>query len=339
MRAYKISALLLLLVLAACANKSAGPARPSASATPDAKLAQLQSALEKLAQKSDGVAGVSALHLETGRRVAVRGAEWFPQASVRKLPVALQLLARVERGEESLERVIELKPSDLRNGVDAEARWQKRGNKFPLREFLEYSIIQSDNTAMDVTLKAGGGVAEVMKRLNEWGVKDVDVSRDSRQLGADYNDITQLPAEDEFTVEKFQELVAAVPAERKKAAQIRVEQDKRDSATPGGMTDLLAKLFRGQLLRSEMTAQLLSIMRRAETGPGRLKGLLPPGTEVAHKTGTYDRSCNDVGIITLPNGKGYVAISVFTKGTTAPEEAKERVIAEISRAVYDFFVA
>ena len=160
MRFHRIFPLLLLLSLAACANKTAGPAQISASATPDAKLAQLQSELEKLAQKSDGVVGVSAVHLETGRRVAVRGAEWFPQASVRKLPVALQLLARVERGEESLERVIELKPSDLRQGVDAEARWQKRGNKFPLREFLEYSIIQSDNTAMDVTLKAGGGVVE-----------------------------------------------------------------------------------------------------------------------------------------------------------------------------------
>jgi beta-lactamase class A len=178
-----------------------------------------------------------------------------------------------------------------------------------------------------------------MKRLTEWGVKDVDVSRDSLQLSADYNDLAQLPRADELTLNKLQKLIAAVPAERKKAAQIRIEEERRDAATPDGMTDLLVKLFRGELLRAEMTTQLLSLMRRTETGPGRLKGLLPPGTEVAHKTGTYDRSCNDVGIITLPDSKGHVAISVFLKGTTAPDEANERIIAEISRAVYDFLAA
>jgi beta-lactamase class A len=333
----------ITLVIASLAFLCAGckqtpPATTNANPTPDAGLARLQDRLAQIAAKSDGVTGVSALHIETGRRVAVRGGEWFPQASVRKLPVALAMLARVERGEENLERVVELKPSDIRTGVDAAARWQKRGNKFPLREFLEYSIIQSDNTAMDVTLKAGGGLAEVMKFLRERGVTDVDVSRDSRQLSADYNGLAQPPPEAEYTLEKFEKLAAAAPQERKKAAQIRMESDQRDSATPDGMTDLLAKLFRGQLLQPAMTALMLDIMRRTETGPGRLKGLLPAGTEVAHKTGTFARACNDAGLIYLPEGKGHIAISVFSKATTANDEAKERIIAELARAVYDEWV-
>ena len=58
-------------------------------------------------------------------------------------------------------------------------------------------------------------------------------------------------------------------------------------------------------------ALLLSILRRCQTGEARLKGLLPAGTEVAHKTGTAAGINNDVGIITLPNGAGHIAIAVF----------------------------
>jgi beta-lactamase class A len=234
-----------------------------------------------------------------------------------------------------LERVVEVKPSDLRSGVDTAKRWA--GGKYTLRHCLEASIIQSDNTAMDVTLAAGGGIAAVQQRLRGWGVKDVDVSRDSLQYSADYNDITQLPPAHELTLDKLEKIFAAVPQARKNAAQLRLEQDKRDSATPDGMTDLLAKLLRHELLKPNTTEDLLAIMRRTETGPGRLPGLLPAGTEVAHKTGTLRRSCNDAGFITLPHGKGHIAITVFIKGSTAQEEARERIIAEMARAVYDFF--
>jgi beta-lactamase class A len=47
---------------------------------------------------------------------------------------------------------------------------------------------------------------------------------------------------------------------------------------------------------------------------------------------------NDVGIITLPNGAGHVALSVFTKGSGRPEDVSEKAIAEVSRTIYDYFV-
>ena len=78
-------------------------------------------------------------------------------------------------------------------------------------------------------------------------------------------------------------------------------------------------------------------MRRCRTGEKRLKGLLPPGTEVAHKTGTIGRASNDVGIIALPDGGGSVAVAVFVKESEKEIPERERVIAQIGRALYDYY--
>jgi beta-lactamase class A len=72
----------------------------------------------------------------------------------------------------------------------------------------------------------------------------------------------------------------------------------------------------------------------------RLKGMLPAGTPVAHKTGTggtrdgVTSATNDVGIITLPNGK-HIAIAVFVGDSRADEETREAVIARMAKAAWD----
>ena len=70
-----------------------------------------------------------------------------------------------------------------------------------------------------------------------------------------------------------------------------------------------------------------------------MKGLLPPGAEVAHKTGTAMGIINDVGIITLPNGAGHIAIVVFIKGSKSSAAESEHSIAEVGRGAYDHFLS
>jgi beta-lactamase class A len=64
---------------------------------------------------------------------------------------------------------------------------------------------------------------------------------------------------------------------------------------------------------------------------------------VAHKTGTSPTNAeglspatNDIGIITLPNGK-HLAIAVFVCNSTDDEATRDAVIAKISKAAFDFF--
>jgi beta-lactamase class A len=86
---------------------------------------------------------------------------------------------------------------------------------------------------------------------------------------------------------------------------------------------------------------LLGLMRRATTGLRRLRGDLPAGTIVADKTGTGEdgAATNDVGLITLPGGKGHLAMAVLVSGSKLPAEAQEQIIAELAKTAYDFYTS
>src|SRR5258708_3849458 len=106
------------------------------------------------------------------------------------------------------------------------------------------------------------------------------------------------------------------------------------------MTALLGRIWLHdrEVMKHESADLLLDIMRRCQTGQARLKGMLPEGTEVAHKTGSIGGTANDVGIVTLPQDAGHVAIAVFVKSSENAAPQRERAIAEIARTVHDFFL-
>ena len=127
-------------------------------------------------------------------------------------------------------------------------------------------------------------------------------------------------------------------ARPREVAAAKFDADPRDTATPEAMVALLQRIYRKDLLKAESAELLLDIMRRCRTGEARLKGMLPLGTEVAHKTGTIGGTTNDVGIVTLPEDAGHVAITVFVKSSEKEVSDRERTIADVARAVYDFFL-
>lgn len=111
-------------------------------------------------------------------------------------------------------------------------------------------------------------------------------------------------------------------------------------ATPDAAITLLRALHEGQGLSESSQALLLRLMTETPTGPRRIKGLLPEGTVVAHKTGTsrtvngVTAATNDVGIVTLPNGQ-HLAIAVFVSDSPANATIREEVIAKVARAAWD----
>jgi hypothetical protein len=108
--------------------------------------------------------------------------------------------------------------------------------------------------------------------------------------------------------------------------------DPPDTATPNGTVHLLVRASRGDMLSPRSTNYLFEVMEATRTGKGRLKGVLPPNTPVAHKTGTtatikgLNGATNDVGII-LPRRANEIAIAVYIKGSTRNEEIRDSVIA------------
>jgi len=136
-------------------------------------------------------------------------------------------------------------------------------------------------------------------------------------------------------------LTAAIPPAKRRAAMREFLADPRDTGTPAATVQLLKRAFAGELLSPKSTARLVEILKATTTGGARIKGLLPAGTVVAHKTGTtatamdLNGSTNDAGVIVLPDGAGQLAGAVFVKGSTRNLAARELVIARIAKAAFD----
>ena len=77
-------------------------------------------------------------------------------------------------------------------------------------------------------------------------------------------------------------------------------------------------------------------MKRIQSGT-RIPGLLPKGVVVAHKTGSYRRLRNDVGIVYAPNGP--YAIAICARELPRDDLDDDRAIAQISLAVWEEFSA
>src|SRR5579884_2845019 len=170
-------------------------------------------------------------------------------------------------------------------------------NGQPVRTLMRKMLIYSDNHAADILFKDVGGPNAVQEWLDDNGIKGLHVDRTIAQLLASKRDLF----------------------------------DRRDSATPIAMVDLLRKIYKGELIKPDSRNYLLDIMAECQTGRNRMKALLP-GVPVEHKTGTLNGLADDVGFITLPDGRR-VAVAIFTRGGAD----RPRTIAETARAIYDGF--
>jgi beta-lactamase class A len=101
---------------------------------------------------------------------------------------------------------------------------------------------------------------------------------------------------------------------------------------------ILELLHRGEIIDRATSDEIIGILRECQTGPARIPGFLPPDTIVAHKTGSIGGSVNDTGIVFLPYNAGHLAITVLMKDARAATPDRERVIADIARYAYDYFV-
>jgi beta-lactamase class A len=117
--------------------------------------------------------------------------------------------------------------------------------------------------------------------------------------------------------------------------------------TPKASNKVLASFYynKENLLSKKSYDFIWKAMKEAGTGQGRLKGQLPKGTMVAHKTGSsgankdgLTAAVNDIGIVFLPNGKHYF-ISVFVTNSREDADTNEKFIADISKATWDYFTS
>ncbi|HTD03185.1 class A beta-lactamase [Undibacterium sp.] len=272
-----------------------------------ASSAALQAKLEQVAQTSGGKVGIGLMLMETQESAWLNPHSQFPMQSVYKFPIAMAVLAAIDAGKLKLDDMVTVNKSDLvGKRQHSPVRDLHPEGDFPMsvNELLRYAVSESDGTASDVLLRTMGGPSRVMAFLKQLGVNQIHVLNTESELGE--NNSTQY----------------------------------RNSASPQAAINLLQVFYAGKGLSPDSRSLIMKLMLETETGPQRIKGLLPAGTPVAHKTGTSlsaqgnTAATNDIGIVTLPDGK-HLAIAVFVSDSPASTAIREQVIAQAARLAWD----
>jgi beta-lactamase class A len=265
--------------------------------------------LEEISRALEGRVGIAIELLETKEHYAVHGDERFPMQSVYKLPIAMAVLRVVDSGSLRLDQRVLVRKADLvPRPLGSPIRDAHPDGEVVLTidELLRAMLVESDGTASDVLLRLIGGPQRATEYVRTLGVGGV--------------------------------VVATTEEEMSHSEEVQY----RNWATPNAAAALLRAVQEDSGLSETSRARLLQDMTQSRTGPRRLKGFLPPKTPVAHKTGTsrtvdgLTRATNDIGLITLPDGR-HMAVGVFVCDSTADEHAREGVIAAVAREAWGWW--
>lgn len=299
--------------------------------------AALQSELEQLVGDYGEEVGVAVTDVASGWTAGVDQHRPYPQQSVSKLWVAIAVMKAVDDGRLDLNGWVTMRDEDRSVFFQPiVANYRDGAYQTPITDLLHRALVQSDNAANDRLMRELGGPEAVRSELENMGLTEVNVGAYERDLQALTAGLVWQA--DYGFGQNFQVARAALPMAAREAAADAYVADPLDGASPAAITSALAALSRGELLSQISTARIVGLMTAARTGPRRLKGGLPPGWAIAHKTGTgqdfqgASLGINDVGLITAPDGRVY-AVAVMMRRTRHAVPARLAFMQSISRAV------
>jgi beta-lactamase class A len=265
--------------------------------------------IEEISAEAKGTVGVSILNIETGDTLNFNAHSRMVMHSIFKFPIAMTVLNLVDKGKYKLDEKMKLSKGDMLPAKMYSPLRDKYpdGTEIALSELLSYMVSQSDNTACDFLLQKIGGPQVVDQYIKSLGVKGISVKA----------------------------------SESETATSWKVQYTNWCKAAD--MVQLLDIFYHRKALSKNSNDFLMKIMIETSTGLHRIKGMLPKDAVVAHKTGTsptndagLSPATNDVGIITLPNGR-HLAIAILVYNSTADEATRDSVIAKVARAAWDFY--
>lgn len=268
--------------------------------------AQLRTQIEHIAAQAHGRVGVACALPGTPLDCEFHAEEPLPMQSVYKLPISMAMLHAIEQGRFSLTQTVRFLPSDLiaPDQYSPLRDAHPHGNvDVPIQDLIHGALVDSDGVASDILMRSLGGPAAVNDYVRSLGITGIEIRDPEKALGRE------------------------------------VTLENRNTSEARAMVALLRLLADHSPLSPDHTQLLLGWMSSTHTGDRRLRALLPPGTPVADKTGTsgtarkVTNATNDVGLITLPDGRR-LAVAVFVADSAAPPNVREHVIAQIGQAVY-----
>jgi len=272
----------------------------------------LRQKIQHIVSSKKAIAGVSIMGDDGKDTFSLNGERHYPLQSVFKFHIALAVLSQIDKGKFSLDQTIKISKKEMLPDLYSPIRDKyPDGATLSIATILKYTVSSSDNVGCDVLLRLIGGPDAVQKYFNRNNIRDLSIKINEEEQ------------------------------------QSHWDLQFQNWTTPVAANETLAKFFRNdKMLLSKKSYDLIwSIMKETETGTNRIKGQLPKGTIVAHKTGSsgtnkegLTAAVNDIGIVFLPNGR-YFYISIFITNSTESADTNEKIIADIAKDAWDYFIA
>src|SRR6186713_73777 len=261
--------------------------------------------MTRISEVPGATVGVVFAEVGGGTAVYVNPDSVFHAASTMKVPVLIEYFraidaGRIRRDEELLldtvfKSIVDGSPYALDAGVDSDSSVFRRvGQRVPLRWLVERMIVRSSNLATNALI-------EVLD------AKRVDAT--ARSLGATHTKVLR-GVEDGKAFEQG----------------LNNQLSARDLAT------LMEAIESGKAASAASCREMIDILVRQEFNDEIPAGL-PPGTRVAHKTGSISAVLHDAALV-YPAGRSPYVLVVLTKGIRERPVA-QKLIADISRLVWD----
>jgi beta-lactamase class A len=256
-------------------------------------------ALEAYERETGGRIGVHAENLATGAKITWRADERFVMCSTFKASLAAFVLARADRGQERLDRMIGFGPKDLLDYAPAARQHLGKGDKgsMSVSDMCEAIVELSDNTCANLLLAEIGGPAAL---TGFWRSTGDAISR------LDHNE---------------PELNRSPPG------------DSHDTTTPAAMAANLRRFVLGDVLSTASRERFIDWLENCKTGNNRLRAGLPKDWRIGDKTGNNGKDAAGDIAVAWPRPDTPILISVYTQGGSPTAAQLEAIFTEIGRMI------
>ena len=253
-----------------------------------------------------GKVAVAVKHLGTGESFAYHETEVMPTASLIKLPVMIEAYRQAAAKKVDLNAPLVLKESDKVPGSGILTSHFTAGARFTLRDAVRLMIAFSDNTATNLVLDAIG-IGSTAATMDALGYPNTKIHS-----------------------KVFRRDTSVFPERSKKYGL--------GSTTAAEMVRLCEAIYRKEVVSPKASEEMLAHLRACEDRD-KFPRLLPPEVKVAFKTGSLADTRTAAGILEWPGGPVALCVLSFENEDKrwVPDNAGNRLCADIARAVYDHF--
>ena len=297
----KLAAFAIVATLASSAFGEPKPEAAPRDTGSDLLWKKLETRVEEIANRLDGVMGVAILDLTDGQILLRNADRVFPTASSIKIAILLELCRQDQearagaKSKAKLDDLYTFDPKDLVDDSQIMAGLTPGVTRVTNRDLAQFMVAVSDNAATNVLIDRVG-MQNVNATLRSLGLTKTMLRR------------------------KMIDIAAA-------------RRGNENVSTPQEMARLLEMIYKVKALNQELTGEFIKQLKTLKKD-SYLSYELPADVELADKPGTLDGIRTDSGIVFAKNRP--FAISVMT-AYDRDEKAAERAISEVAVESYRYF--